>query len=313
MVTARCLDMNVSLPTIEVSPGSHWVHARGSWPDGTLITMTIDDPNTPDPVDYWAEAVFGQNPGNPGDPNDRWADFNLGSFNLAAGQTITMVGGGITKTYTIQPLDVTGFDLDADTISGTGLSEHPLQVCVNNMPGNCSRHITVDGSGNWTADYHNPGTRSDEQDTTDIHLGSSGWVADYEDDGDQTWLDWTATLGHATVISINRLDANPTSAASVRFTVSFSEPVTGVDVSDFSLTSTGITGAEISGVAGSQMEYTVTVNTGTGTGTLRLNLIDNDSIVDGNDEPLAGPYSYNGSFHHRSDVRHSAVRRNTPA
>lgn len=288
--------INVSLPFIEVSPGSHWVHARGSWPDGTLINMTIDDPNTPQPVDYSADATFGQNPGNPGDSNDRLADFDMGSFNLEAGQTITMIGGGITKTYTIQSLEMTGYDLDADTISGVGISGHSLQVCVNNMLGNCSRHITVGSGGNWMADYHNPGARSDEQDTTDIHLASSGWVADYEEDGDQTWVDWIVTLSYATVTSINRMDANPTSAASVRFSVSFSKPVTGVDVSDFSLTPTGIAGAAITDVTGSLTDYTVTVNTGTGTGTLRLNLIDDDSIIDGNGDPLAGLYSYNGSF-----------------
>jgi peptide/nickel transport system substrate-binding protein len=107
---------------------------------------------------------------------------------------------------------------------------------------------------------------------------------------------YNLTAGSPMVTSINRLDANPTSAASVRFTVAFTKTVTGVDASDFSLTTTGITGAAVKSVTGSLADYTVTVSTGKGNGTLRLNLIDNDSIIDVSGNPLVGPHSDNGSF-----------------
>ncbi|HRJ74485.1 MAG TPA: hypothetical protein PLX90_00735, partial [Anaerolineales bacterium] len=42
--------------------------------------------------------------------------------------------------------------------------------------------------------------------------------------------------------------------------------------------------------------YTVTVNTGTGNGTIRLDLIDNDSIVDSSNRPLGGVGAGNGNF-----------------
>ena len=89
------------------------------------------------------------------------------------------------------------------------------------------------------------------------------------------------------VVSITRADADPASASSVDFTVTFSESVTGVDASDFSLTST-VTGASITSVSGSGTTYTVTVNTGTGDGTIRLDVVDDDSIVDGAGNPLGG-------------------------
>ena len=82
-----------------------------------------------------------------------------------------------------------------------------------------------------------------------------------------------------TVQSINRVGATPTNAASVSWTVLFSESVTGVDASDFALAPTGVTGATIASVSGSGNQYTVTVNTGTGSGTLGLNLVDNDTIL----------------------------------
>ena len=75
-----------------------------------------------------------------------------------------------------------------------------------------------------------------------------------------------------TVTSIVRASANPTSAASVNFTVMFSEPVTGVAATDFALNATGtVSGATVQNVSGSGNLYTVTV-AGTGYGTLRLDV-----------------------------------------
>jgi hypothetical protein len=88
------------------------------------------------------------------------------------------------------------------------------------------------------------------------------------------------------VASIVRIHPTPTNAASVGFTITFSEPVEGVDMvgpvfDDFILaTSSGISGASISGVSGSGTTYTVSVNTGSGNGTLRLNVGTAGNIVD---------------------------------
>jgi LPXTG-site transpeptidase (sortase) family protein len=98
------------------------------------------------------------------------------------------------------------------------------------------------------------------------------------------------------VSSSVRADPNPTNAASVDFTVTFSKAVTGVDTSDFGLTTTGVSGASITGVTGSGTTYTVSVNTGSGSGTLRLDVIDDDSIVDAVLNPLGGPGLGNGNF-----------------
>ena len=66
------------------------------------------------------------------------------------------------------------------------------------------------------------------------------------------------------VLSITRGSPNPTSAASVNFTVTFSKSVTGVDDGDFSLTTTSdITDSSVTSVSGSGTAYVVTVNTGT--------------------------------------------------
>jgi hypothetical protein len=74
--------------------------------------------------------------------------------------------------------------------------------------------------------------------------------------------------------------------------------VTGVDVSDFVLTSTGVTGASIVSVVGADntTTRTITVNTGTGDGTIRLDLADNDSIQNNQTTPLGGVAVGNGNF-----------------
>ena len=94
-----------------------------------------------------------------------------------------------------------------------------------------------------------------------------------------------------------RADPNPTSAASVDFDVTFSEDVTGVDVSDFTVTAGGsIIGASVTFVNGTGATRTVTVNTGVGSGTIRLDMVDDDSIRDLANNPLGGAGAGNGNF-----------------
>lgn len=99
------------------------------------------------------------------------------------------------------------------------------------------------------------------------------------------------------VNSILRADPSPNNAGAIRFTVNFSEAVSGVDATDFTLTKTGaIANPSITDVLGGGTTYTVTINTGTGDGTLRLDLLDNDSILNANSVPLGGPGAGNGNF-----------------
>ncbi|MEW5830008.1 MAG: DNRLRE domain-containing protein [Chloroflexota bacterium] len=97
------------------------------------------------------------------------------------------------------------------------------------------------------------------------------------------------------VVSSVRVHASPTKRTSVQFTVTFSEAVTGVDKTDFSLSPT-VTGAAVSTVAGSGATYTVTVSTGTGSGTLKLNVLDDDTIKDADLNPLGGGYTAGESY-----------------
>jgi hypothetical protein len=99
------------------------------------------------------------------------------------------------------------------------------------------------------------------------------------------------------VTSILKMDASPTFSNTVRYAVNFSESVSGVDSSDFAFTLTGsLANVSVTDVSGSGAAYVVTVNSGTGDGTLRLDLIDDDSILDVYSNPLGGFGSNTGNF-----------------
>lgn len=98
------------------------------------------------------------------------------------------------------------------------------------------------------------------------------------------------------VTSITRTDPNPTGAASVHYTVIFSEAVTGVNIDDFSLTTSGASNATLSGVSGTGTTYTVTIDTGSNSGTIRLDVIDDDSIINLISKPIGGTGAGNGNF-----------------
>jgi|GEM_PF-490610 len=108
--------------------------------------------------------------------------------------------------------------------------------------------------------------------------------------------EYTISKAIPVVSSIVRNNPSPTNAAGVEYAVRFSEPVSGVDLSDFLLTANGISGVSINNISGSGAVYIVSVNTGTGNGTLRLDLLDNDSIINNYGNKLGNTGAGNGNF-----------------
>ncbi|MGE0055708.1 MAG: FG-GAP-like repeat-containing protein [Hyphomicrobium sp.] len=83
------------------------------------------------------------------------------------------------------------------------------------------------------------------------------------------------------LVSIVATDAATNNLGAVHYTVTFSEPVTGVDVEQFSLVATGaLIGASITSVtevsSSNGVQYTVVVDTGSGDGTVALGFIGSD-------------------------------------
>lgn len=88
-------------------------------------------------------------------------------------------------------------------------------------------------------------------------------------------------------------DPNPTNQSAVEFWVYFNETVTGVDKTDFTLTTSGVMGATIKKVSGSGRFFRVQVDTGAGNGTIRLDLLPTAVIQDLAGNPIV-PGGYTG-------------------
>jgi autotransporter-associated beta strand protein len=100
----------------------------------------------------------------------------------------------------------------------------------------------------------------------------------------------TAAAPNVLSMTLNAPTAPPTGASSVSYTVVFSEPVTGLDAGDFAVAGTGTAQATLPlAVAGSGATYTVTLNGVAGDGTLTLNLVDDNSNRDADNNPLITP------------------------
>ncbi len=202
----------------------------------------------------------------------------------AMGTNAARVDFIVTFSEAVNGLDVSDFVLTTSNINGASI--------VNIVNSNPFYIVTVNtGAGDGTI-------RLDLIDDDSIvngfgtSLGNAGTGNGSFSNGESYVVDKSAPI----VASIQRASTNPNMAASVDFIVTFSEPVTGVDPSDFISTSTGISGAWIGNITDASPFYVVSVNTGTGGGSLRIDLADNDSITDLLGNSLGGFGAANGNF-----------------
>lgn len=124
----------------------------------------------------------------------------------------------------------------------------------------------------------------------DVHLTAGGYahvVRRCINELFGTWLSWPR------VLEIAPLDSTGTEQ---RFRLRFTEAVTGVDLTDFSATVDPAKSATATAISGDGAEYTVTVSISGETGAGRLFVLDDDSIIDGDGNPLGGPGADNGGF-----------------
>jgi CSLREA domain-containing protein len=217
---------------------------------------------------------------------------SIARFNPSATTTnATSVDFLVTFSEVVTGVDLSDFSVNA----GAGITG-ASKTSVTPDPDGIHYTVKVNtgsGNGNLRLDVVDDNTI---RDVVDLALGGPA-LGDGNFNTGQVYI---VNKTSAFVNSIVRAGTNPTGAANVDFTVTFSTPVTGVDVSDFFVTTAGITGSPTIGpVIGSGTTYTVTVSTGTGTtgpppNTIRLDLRDDDSIKDGANAPLGGVGVYPG-------------------
>jgi hypothetical protein len=167
---------------------------------------------------------------------------------------------------------------DTGTVNGTITSVTP----VNPVNGSASTYTVgignVTGTGTMQLNLNASGTGITDAAGNAIVGGAVGEVY---------------AIGHTlpVVTSIATVGANPNNASSDAYTVTFSENVTGVNVTDFSLAVTGTASGVITSVTGSGSTYTVLVDPVAGTGTLGLNFAPVTPVVDSYGNLVANSYT----------------------
>jgi hypothetical protein len=246
-------------------PETNWVAVRSGAPSGILVTSPA-----PAPAVYSTSAVDAY--------NSVLADGGVGNS-----QGINCDGNWYNRRDSIDARVIN------EVKTGTGtIIDDPSQV------------------GGWIIPAAGvPCTDSDHDGMPDTWEQAHGFNINIQDgsgdkDGDgytniEEYFNGTDSLGSVfpstASIVIKKITPTSDSTASVDFTVTFSEPVTGVDMADFSLSITNVTDASITSltpVTGSI--YTVTVNTEIG-GPVRLDIPTSATISDLTGNPLTGlPY-----------------------
>jgi len=190
---------------------------------------------------------------------------NGGSGALQTSDFALSITGGTATSPTVTSVTTTG---------GAGLSGGETAIRVN---------FSVTGSVS--------GAETLEVDITD---GSS--IFDEAGNGaaaNQTSNN-TASMNDKTAPSVSSIAVNgspATNATTVTFDVTFSESVTGVDATDFTVDGSGVTGT-IGTVTGSGTSYSVPVNTVSGTGTISIDLKSSGtSIIDGASNAIAAGFT----------------------
>ena len=192
--------------------------------------------------------------------------------------------------FYIHAIDEAGNASSPDAFYEWQIDTVPPEVSIDSQPADPSNTASADftfsstdGSASFACDLDGGGFSActSPQNYTGLSDGSHTFSVNATDlvgnAGTPVTYTWTVNTGVVdptppVVDSIARAYPNPTHAGSVDFTVNFSEPVTGVTTDAFTLTTTGVSGAAVSGISGAGSVYTVTVNTGSGAGTIRLDL-----------------------------------------
>ena len=170
---------NANPPAVVANLSLNQVYSE-TWPLGSSVTLTIDDASNGTGIDYTYLGSVGEAPW--GDPNFTWVEFNLDNFVIEPNDIVTLNGNSITKELTVEPLEITGFNLDLDTIFGTAEPGKEVAVFANSV----RRDAVANPSGVWEVDYSVAGSQPYEQTILDLTPGTNIGVDLFDLDRDYT-------------------------------------------------------------------------------------------------------------------------------
>ena len=294
-----------TISVLNVDPETYTVTVSGYTGEGTLGLKLVDDDSI---LSSDGSRLGGLGTGN--------GDFVTGeTYDV---DTLAPIALGITRTGPeVTDLDTVEFNVSfSESVTGVTASDFSVTATGDLTGGSVGTVTGINNNNDYlvtVTGYTGQGTlRLDLFDTDNIvdglgnPLGGVGTGNGDYSSGEAYTIQQTTV---PSVVSIAKTGTSPTTAESVGFEVTFSEPVTGVDASDFSIIATGLTDAGITDISGNAIGdvYTVTVGNYSGRGSLGLNLVDDDSIVNTDMMPLGGEGAGNGDFTVSDDYSISTV------
>ncbi len=122
------------------------------WPLDVEVTLTIDDPKTPQNSDYGPfTAITGMAPW-PGSIQT-YAHFpEVGGLNIQAGYIFSVTDGVITKTHIVTSLEITEVNPNTNIVTGTAAPYSEVELDAPDLP-DAIAEATADGNGNWSAHF----------------------------------------------------------------------------------------------------------------------------------------------------------------
>uniref|UniRef100_UPI002017C13A Ig-like domain-containing protein n=1 Tax=Chitinivorax sp. B TaxID=2502235 RepID=UPI002017C13A len=187
-------------------------------------------------------------------------------------------GNASSATYTVVFSEsVTGVDLSDFTLTTTGTAAGTLASISGSGTTYTITVNGISGSGTMAVDLNASGTAIIDAGSNTVSGGFSGTARTVD-------IDVPVVVSSSSVTAAN--------ATSATYTIVFSESVTGVDLSDFTLTTTGMAAGTLASISGSGTTYTITVTGISGTGTIAVDLNNSGTgIVDINNNAIGGGFS----------------------
>jgi len=289
---SETMDTSVE-PTIRFTTdvGSSLRPVAGSWLDSTHYFQSyqlLDADVVRDGVGITVSGAL-ETTTNPQAPHTSSDLFAINTKNLIV-ESIACSGSSTTNAASV--LFVVTFSASAYGVDATDFQTRGLSgATVSSASGSGRGYRVTVAIGASSGTLHLDLIDDDSiVDTASVPLGGAG-----RGNGDFTaGQTYTVDRTAPSVVAFTKLDADPTSETTLHFAITFSEAVTGVDVSDFVVVAANLGSAAVVAVTGSGTSYMVSVNRGAGGGTLQLDLADDDSIVDTLGNPLGGTGEGNG-------------------
>ncbi len=179
---ATAVDWNIPNPTVTVF--LEWeAFELWSWPIGTEVVFSIEDPVTDPSPDFQDRYVVPPADWNP-EEGYLWIDL-AGAFDVKPGDVVTVTGAGLASQHTVRSLTVEAVDANLDTVSGTAdpgavvyVWPHEFGWWTYGLP------VVTGEDGDWVAHLGDL--------PFDLLPGGSGRAEIVDEFGNTTGIDWSA-------------------------------------------------------------------------------------------------------------------------